>query len=122
GMPLAAMETGSVDAVLGADALARALAEHVSLGESPQGDEASAIEGIIGLLNERLGVDFNEYKRSTIYRRVLRRARMGNAADLEAYMRLLERDSGELTALHFDLLIGVTSFFRDPQWFQGLAR
>ncbi|HEX3063552.1 MAG TPA: chemotaxis protein CheB, partial [Usitatibacter sp.] len=122
GMPLAAMETGAVDAVMGADALARTLAEHVSLGEAPQGDEAFAVEGIIGLLNERLGVDFNEYKRSTIYRRVLRRARMGNAADLPAYTLLLERDPKELTALHFDLLIGVTSFFRDPKWFEAMGR
>ncbi|HEX4332701.1 MAG TPA: chemotaxis protein CheB [Usitatibacter sp.] len=122
GMPLAAMETGIVDAVQAADSLARTLAEHVSLGETPQGDEASAVEAIIGLLNERLGVDFNEYKRSTIYRRVLRRSRMSNAADLGAYLRALEADAAELTALHFDLLIGVTSFFRDPQWFEALAR
>ncbi|HEX4780699.1 MAG TPA: CheR family methyltransferase, partial [Usitatibacter sp.] len=56
------------------------------------------------------------------YRRVLRRARMGNAADLESYTRLLERDAAELTALHFDLLIGVTTFFRDPQWFEAMGR
>jgi two-component system, chemotaxis family, CheB/CheR fusion protein len=120
GMPLAAMETGVVDAVLSADALARALVEHVNLGETPEGSEAQAVEGIITLLNERLGVDFDEYKRSTIFRRVLRRARMSNTPDLEAYTRLLEREPAELTALHFDLLIGVTSFFRDAEWFAAL--
>src|SRR6185503_13434304 len=120
GMPIAAMETGVVDAVLSADGLARALVEHVNLGEAPQGDEARAIEAIIALLNERLGVDFDEYKRSTIYRRVMRRARMSNMSDLEAYCRVLSRDAAELTALHFDLLIGVTSFFRDAEWFTAL--
>ena len=120
GMPLAAMETGVVDAVLSADGLARALVEHVNLGEAPQGDEARAIEQIIALLNERLGVDFDEYKRSTIYRRVLRRARMGNVKDLESYCRALSHDAAELTALHFDLLIGVTAFFRDAQSFAAL--
>ncbi|HET9576466.1 MAG TPA: chemotaxis protein CheB [Usitatibacter sp.] len=120
GMPLAAIETGSVDAILGADGLARALADHVNDGEVPGGDDARAIEGIVSLLNERLGVDFNEYKRSTIFRRVLRRARMSAAPDLAQYARLLERDAEELTALHFDLLIGVTAFFRDAPWFRAL--
>jgi two-component system, chemotaxis family, CheB/CheR fusion protein len=121
GMPLAAIDTGAVDAVLAADGLARALAEHVNMGEAPQGDEAQAIEGIISMLNEKLGVDFEEYKRSTIYRRVLRRARMGNMKDIAAYAQALDRDNDELTALHFDLLIGVTQFFRDAEWFEALA-
>jgi two-component system CheB/CheR fusion protein len=122
GMPVAAIETGVVDVVLGADGLARALVEHVSTGDTPEGADARAIESIITLLNERLGVDFDEYKRSTIYRRVLRRSTMSNAPSLDAYAKLLERDAGELTALHFDLLIGVTAFFRDPEWFAVLAR
>ena len=122
GMPGAAIETGVVDAVLGAEALARALADHASIGDAPDGDEARAIEGIITLLNERLGVDFDEYKRSTIFRRVLRRSSMSNAGGIDSYMKLLERDSAELTALHFDLLIGVTTFFRDSEWFGALAK
>ncbi len=120
GMPVAAIETGLVDAVLGADGLARALVDHVNSGEIPGGDDARTIEGIVALMNERLGVDFNEYKRSTIFRRVMRRSRMSSAPDLQSYARLLERDTPELTALHFDLLIGVTAFFRDPPWFAAL--
>jgi two-component system, chemotaxis family, CheB/CheR fusion protein len=122
GMPLAAIETGVADAVLSAEGLARALVDHVNIGDAPEGDEARAIEGIIGLLNTRLGVDFDEYKRSTIYRRVLRRARMSGSMDLQGYTRTLERDAEELTALHFDLLIGVTSFFRDAEWFASLEK
>src|SRR4029078_4987126 len=58
GMPVAAIETAVVDCVLGAEALAPALADPASIGDAPDGDEARAIEGIITLLNERLGVDF----------------------------------------------------------------
>jgi two-component system CheB/CheR fusion protein len=120
GMPVAAIEAGVVDAVLSADGLARALVDHVSIGEAPDGEEAHAVEAIIAMLNGRLGVDFDEYKRSTIFRRVLRRARMCNFTDLGAYIRFLEKEPAELTALHFDLLIGVTSFFRDSEWFASL--
>ncbi len=120
GMPLAAIDTGIVDAVLGADGLARALVDHVSSGEMPAGDEAQAIEAIIALMKERLTANFDDYKRSTIYRRVLRRARMSSAPDIESYARLLEKDGAELSALQFDLLIGVTAFFRDATWFAAL--
>ena len=120
GMPRAAIDTGTVDAVLSADNLARALVEHVSTGDAPDGDQAQAIEGIIALLRERLDVDFDEYKRSTIFRRVLRRATMVNAPNLKDYTKQLELDPEELKALHIDLLIGVTAFFRDAEWFAAL--
>ena len=120
GMPMAAIETGLADSVLGAEGLARALVEHVGGGEIPMGDDAKAIERIVDLMKDQLGIDFNEYKRSTIFRRVLRRARMSSARDLAEYMRVLQRDESELTALHFDLLIGVTAFFRDRPCFASL--
>ena len=122
GMPTAAIETGAPMAVLSAESLAQALVDHVSVGPLPGGDDVSTLEGIIQLLKRKLGVDFDEYKRGTIFRRVLRRARMKDVQTLQAYAELLDKDPLELQALHYDLLIGVTSFFRDPEWFEGLAR
>ena len=122
GMPRAAIETGIVDAVLSADGLARALAEHLTSGELPQGEASRVVEDAIGLLRVRLAIDFDDYKRSTVYRRMLRRARLSNAGDISGYAQRLERDAEELSALHRDLLIGVTNFFRDGHAFEVLRQ
>ncbi len=122
GMPRAAIETGMVDAVMGAAGLARALVEHVTSGELPHGESARVVEEVIALLRSRKRIDFDEYKRGTVYRRMLRRSRLAGAQDLADYARLLEQDPEELSALHYDLLIGVTNFFRDEAGFNVLAR
>jgi two-component system CheB/CheR fusion protein len=122
GMPSAAIETGAAMAVLSAEALAQSLVDHVSVGPMPGGEDVAALEDIIRLLKRRLGVDFDEYKRGTIFRRVLRRSHLRDVQTLSAYEELIEHDAAELKALHYDLLIGVTSFFRDPEAFDLLAR
>jgi two-component system, chemotaxis family, CheB/CheR fusion protein len=122
GMPKAAIETGIVDVVMSAGGLARALVEHVTSGELPHGEAARVVEEVIALLRLRKRIDFDDYKRSTVYRRMLRRSRLANAQDLGDYLRLLEQDGDELAELHHDLLIGVTNFFRDEAGFNILAR
>src|SRR5687768_767382 len=72
GMPRAAIETGIVDAVMSSPGLARALVEHVTSGELPHGEAARVVEEVIHLLRTRKRVDFDDYKRSTVYRRMLR--------------------------------------------------
>ena len=121
GMPRAAIEAGAADAVLSAEGLARALIEHVTTGELPHGEASQVVEEVISLMRHRLLVDFEEYKRSTVFRRMQRRARLADLPDLGDYARLLERDPGELTALQNDLLIGVTTFFRDPTGFDAVG-
>jgi len=122
GMPKAAIETGIVDVVMSSPGLARALVEHVTSGELPHGEAARVVEEVIALLRLRKRIDFDDYKRSTVYRRMLRRSRLAAAQDLGDYLRLLEQDGEELSALHHDLLIGVTNFFRDEAGFNTLAR
>ena len=122
GMPKAAIETGIVDAVMSAQGLAKALVEHVTSGELPHGEAARVVEEVIALLRMKKRIDFDDYKRSTVYRRMLRRSRLANAQDLGDYLRLLEQDEDELSELHHDLLIGVTNFFRDEAGFNVLAR
>jgi len=90
----------------------------------------SAFEKICILLRAQTGHDFSLYKKSTIYRRVERRMgvhRLGSIAD---YVRFLQSNPQEVDLLFKELLIGVTSFFRDPAaWaylqeevFPGLVR
>ena len=121
GMPRAAIDAGAAAAVMSAESLGQAIVEHVQGGSLPEGGEMQAVEEIVALLKTALGAEFEEYKRGTIYRRAMRRARLTAAADLGAYLVRLEQDPTELRALHDDLLVSVTAFFRDPGAFERLA-
>jgi two-component system, chemotaxis family, CheB/CheR fusion protein len=68
------------------------------------------------------GVDFGEYKLSTIVRRLARRMALRRMPDERAYLALLQGDPAEARALYEDILIHVTSFFRDPKVFEVLDR
>jgi two-component system, chemotaxis family, CheB/CheR fusion protein len=66
-------------------------------------------------------VDFGQFKRATIERRILRRALLGNHETVFSYAESLEKDPAAVETLYQDLLIGVTSFFREPERFDALA-
>ncbi len=66
------------------------------------------------------GVDFPQYKPSTLRRRILRRMVLHKMETVGSYLKRLENDPSELDALYRDLLISVTSFFRDPETFEYL--
>ena len=72
------------------------------------------LDRILALVKSTTGVDFTQYRDSTIGRRVERRAALRAPAGLADYARLLEQEPAEVQALYQDLLINVTSFFRDP--------
>lgn len=74
----------------------------------------SALEKIVILLRERTGNDFSQYKRNTLYRRIERRMGLHQIDSIAAYVRYLRENPQELDLLFKELLIGVTSFFRDP--------
>ena len=86
--------------------------------------EGDGMAAIIALLRDRTGHDFAAYKLGTMQRRVERRMAMAPAGlqNLGEYLALLERDPAELTSLSQDLLINVTSFFRDPKVFETLEQ
>ena len=76
-----------------------------------------AIDKICVLLRESSGNDFSLYKRSTIYRRIERRMGLQQITTFTEYLRFLRENTRELELLFHELLIGVTSFFRDPgEW------
>src|SRR6185437_1469877 len=76
---------------------------------------------IIDLLRTRASHDFALYKPGTLLRRIERRMALAAITDSRRYLNLLRKDAGALELLAKDLLINVTSFFRDPQVFELLA-
>jgi len=83
-------------------------------------DDRSPEDKIIIELNKRYGADFSYYKISTVHRRIMRRAQLNQSRDLSAYYNYLREHSEELEALFCDILIGVTSFFRDREAYDAL--
>ncbi|MFL9939199.1 CheR family methyltransferase [Paraburkholderia graminis] len=80
-----------------------------------------AREAIYAILRNQVGHDFSGYKVKTFVRRVQRRMQVLEIGTPDAYVARLSTDSQEVTALFRDLLINVTSFFRDAQAFETLA-
>jgi two-component system, chemotaxis family, CheB/CheR fusion protein len=68
---------------------------------------------ILNQLHKTTGVDFGVYKMNTIKRRIIRRMLLYKITTLKAYAKLLSQKNEEINILHQDLLINVTSFFRD---------
>ncbi len=77
---------------------------------------------ILSLLERRYGADFGYYKQTTVERRIRRRALLNQIHSIEKYAETLVTDVDELEALYCDLLIGVTSFFRDREAYEVLNR
>ncbi|MFP4623951.1 MAG: CheR family methyltransferase, partial [Gemmatimonadota bacterium] len=77
---------------------------------------------VFAQIRARTGRDFARYKRSTILRRITRRMQIRRVEELEDYLELLRGDAGEVRSLADDLLITVTSFFRDPEVYEALEK
>ncbi len=80
----------------------------------------SNIEKIIILLREQSGHDFSSYKKNTLFRRIERRKGIHQIEKLQSYVRYLQENPKELDILFKELLIGVTSFFRDSAVWEKL--
>jgi two-component system CheB/CheR fusion protein len=129
GMPRSVVADGCVDYVLAPAQIATELvrvAEHPyvrPLAPTPiaeQLDDGDHLNQIIALLRSGTDVDFTNYKRTTINRRIQRRMALRNVENVEEYIQILRNELGELNALYQDFLIRVTQFFRDPEAFEVL--
>ena len=121
-----AIATGRVDSVLPVREIPGALLEYVQQSPLAFGDaEANAVAenlgAIVDLLARRTSNDFRDYKTATLQRRVARRMGLQRIGRVVDYYRLLEENPEELEKLSKDMLIGVTSFFRDPEAFTDLG-
>ncbi len=82
--------------------------------------DQSGLEKVLILLRAKTGHDFSLYKKNTVYRRVERRMGIHQIDRIAAYVRYLQENSQEVDLLFKELLIGVTSFFRDPAAWEQL--
>ncbi|MBW4516405.1 MAG: PAS domain-containing protein [Timaviella obliquedivisa GSE-PSE-MK23-08B] len=129
-MPNTAVATGSVDFALPPQKIAEELAilsrnpflscvlPLITAEKSPEIEDA--LTTIFRLLRSATGVDFSHYKPNTLDRRIQRRMLLYKLERLEDYAQYLQAHPGEVKALYEEILIHVTSFFRDPEAFQQL--
>ncbi|MFL6688820.1 MAG: chemotaxis protein CheB [Alphaproteobacteria bacterium] len=124
-MPRAAIATDAADVMLPVKELAERLAELVrakrQTGSIAIGGE-DALRRILAHLRVRTGHDFSHYKRSTVLRRIARRMQVTRKDNFEHYFTHLRESADEAQLLLADLLISVTTFFRDSQSFESLAK
>ena len=125
-MPRSAIATGVADVVAPVRELAARLVtvlrlkkKTVELTDQAELDE-DLMRRILSHLRARTGHDFSKYKRATVLRRIVRRMQVTRTEDLQGYNRVLRENLDEAQALMGDLLISVTTFFRDPESFEKL--
>lgn len=126
GMPSAANDTGQVHFQLPAARLAEKICTIVREGRSrdPEqiGENEPGFQDILKLIRKSQGTDFSRYKLSTLKRRLAKRMSFARAESLAGYYETLQTDTRELYQLSQDLLVSVTSFFRDPESFEALRQ
>lgn len=123
-MPQSAIAAGAVDFILPPKEIAMELArlsKHpliktngVETGDEDLIDDSNPdLKNILNQLRKATGVDFSAYKMNTIKRRIIRRMLLYKMKQLKEYAKLLSQEKEEIQILYQDLLINVTSFFRD---------
>lgn len=127
GMPRSVIDAGWADIVAPVDDLpGRILAflkRPSSMNETDPEVEAktqSTLEKIVLLLRAHTGHDFSPYKKNTFYRRIERRMGIHQIDKIANYLKYLQANTQELDLLFKEMLIGVTSFFRDPAVWEAL--
>ncbi|MEX2671723.1 MAG: CheR family methyltransferase [Phycisphaeraceae bacterium] len=132
-MPRHTIATGTVDQILPVEQMPGVLegyARHPYLRQVESGDgeqkpddqQWKHLENILALLRARTGRELRAYKKNTLLRRTMRRMGLRHITDFEEYLQVLRNDPNEANALAEDLLIGVTSFLRDPEAWQTLEK
>lgn len=128
GMPRSAIATGLVDYVLPPAEMpaqliayaAHAFRQRPRPAPATSPETADALKEILSLVRAQTGHAFDGYKSGSMVRRIERRMALHSVSSLGAYARYLRQTPAEVEALFDDLLIGVTSFFRDPEAYAAL--
>ncbi len=122
GMPKAAISTGAADYILPPEKMPEQILSYVAhpyiSGEKRSDtllEDGDSLTRLFAELRAKTKADFTHYKPSTISRRIERRMTVNQITDFDEYVRYLANFPGEVMALYRELLIGVTSFFRDEE-------
>jgi len=126
-MPRSAIATGVADFVMPVRDLGKRLVDLIHIKESAsvpdiRNFDEEMLRRILAHLRVRTGHDFSKYKRSTVLRRIARRMQVTRADDLKEYYDVMRDSADEAQALLGDLLISVTTFFRDADAFAKIAK
>ncbi|HBP65763.1 MAG TPA: chemotaxis protein CheB [Desulfosporosinus sp.] len=126
GMPRSAIEEGLADVISPVEALPEKIVSHlkqrllIDMSDQDQdqaGNVLSSFDNVMILLRSQTGHDFSSYKKNTVYRRIERRMGIHQIDKIADYVLFLQDNPQELELLFKELLIGVTSFFREPtEW------
>ena len=128
GMPRSAIETGMVDYIVPVEEMPEVLIKYVRHAGELMGSsaaESTALEQlslIIAALRSHGKYDFHRYKKGTLMRRIERRMGLNYIEDLADYARMVQDDEQEAARLFRDLLISVTSFYREPEAYRLLDK
>ncbi len=125
-MPYSAIELGAVDIVLDAAEMGPLLrrladAEPLWTGADDPDLEDTTVRRIVATLRRMTGIDFSRYKDTTLRRQIARRMAVRQLTGVEDYLPLLTAEQPEAQALMVNLLVTVTSFFRDEAAFAALG-
>lgn len=127
-MPLASIDSGMIDFVLTPENIGAQLKSIAGGGKNkPVVQSAAEIrdagyQEIIELLSSETGTDFTNYKHNTLYRRITKRLAELKLDTTRQYLKYLKKNPGEFEELYKNVLIGVTSFFRDIAVFKALEK
>ncbi len=124
-LPKAAIKTGNVDRVLPPPDIAREIVKLLGSGAVTEAPDklitTVALEPFYLLIREKTGHRFNHYKKSVLSRRIRRRMYLKGISSVTEYLNLVADNPGEAALLASDLMIGVTSFFRDRLAWKALS-
>jgi two-component system CheB/CheR fusion protein len=126
-MPRSAIAMGVADFVMPTRDLAKRLVDLIRIKDivtvpDIRNFDEELLRRILAHLRARTGHDFSKYKRATVLRRIARRMQVTHADDLKEYHNFMRDNAEEAQALLGDLLISVTTFFRDTASFEKIAK
>jgi two-component system, chemotaxis family, CheB/CheR fusion protein len=124
-MPLSVIAAGYADSILApellADEIANYLENNIVLKQFTDNNEKLLLEVLV-LISKHSPLDFSNYKRATIIRRIIRKMNQNNISSLPGFIKFLENNPSEIDSLSKEFMISVTKFFRDPAAFEFLEK
>ena len=129
GMPRSAINTGLADFILSPEDIVEEILNFSNNSTVIKPHEKEVLFSdeemfaqIYSILKKASGIDFTNYKRTTVLRRIERRMVVTHSVSLASYVKLLATDDEESSILSREILIGVTNFFRDAEFFEKLKQ